>query len=146
MKQPAIKLQPFTLTGSPPAQAILLWEWSYTASGIAANGTLTSGRRPDANGFYQISAITGMRNGDSITTLEPAGQAIPGNEGFPVDNLITASGTLTANGFGYETAEGDFANPYFADFLDPPTYQEVFVQPAFSEVPIKLPGSTCSRV
>src|ERR1700757_2587464 len=45
-------------------------------------------------GGYHITGITGSRNGVAITRLEPAGEAIPGNPGFPVDNLVTAGGLL----------------------------------------------------
>jgi hypothetical protein len=69
------------------------------------------------------------------------------SEGFPVDDLIGPNGSLTGNGFGYETAAGNFANPFFADFLTPPTFREVVAQPAFSEVSIQfqariVPGVT----
>ena len=151
MGQPSVTPEPFTLSGPLPGQAKLLWEWSYTADGIAASGTLTTTSRPGAGGYFQISAIAGSRNGDPIAGLEPAGEAIPGNEGFPVDNLINANGSLTSNGFGYETATGSFANPFFADFLNPPIYEEVFTQPAFSEVPVqfqahRVPGVTVATV
>ena len=54
---------------------------------------------------------------------------------------------MTGNGFGYETASGNFANPFFADFLTPPTFREVIAQPAFAEVSIQfqsdlVPGVT----
>jgi hypothetical protein len=154
MSQPWITLEPFTLAGPLPAQAPLLWEWRYTGDGILANGTLISTSRPDANGYYQISGITGSRNGESITGLEPTGDAIPGNEGYPVDNLISPGGSLTVNGFGYETADGNYANPYYANYLTPPIYQEMFTQPTssgFSEVPIafqanRIPGVTIATV
>jgi len=147
MSQLSITTEPFALAGRPPAGATLLWEWKYTASGIAASGTLISSSKLDTSGHFLISDITGWRNGDPITALEPAGQAIPGNEGFPVDDLIGPGGSLTSNGFGYETASGNFANPFFADFVTPPTFQEVITQPAFSEVPIqyqahRVPGVT----
>ena len=147
MNQPSITPEPFALAEPPPAGAVLLWEWEYTASGIAASGTLTSSSTLDASGHFLISGITGSRNGDPITALEPAGQAIPGNEGFPVDDLIGPGGSLTGNGFGYETASGNFANPFFADFLTPPTFREVISKPAFSEVSIQflshlVPGVT----
>ena len=32
----------------------------------------------------------------------------PGNPGFPVDNLITASGLLTSHGLGFGTADGNY--------------------------------------
>jgi hypothetical protein len=147
MSQPSITPEPFALAGPLPAGAILLWEWQYSASGIAASGSLTSSSSLGASGHFLISGITGFRNGDPIIALEPAGQAIPGNEGFPVDDLIGPGGSLTGNGFGYETATGNFANPFFADFLTPPTFREVVSQPAFSEVSIQfqahmVPGVT----
>src|ERR1700760_4321325 len=100
----AIQLQPFALSGPPPAQAPLLWDWSYNGNGFAAGGTLITSGTQDSNGYYQISGVTGARNGDPIVALEPTGEAIPGNAGYPVDNLINAGGQLTASGFGYETA------------------------------------------
>jgi hypothetical protein len=146
MNQPSITPEPFTLAGPLPPGAILLWEWKYSASGIAASGTLTSSSTLDTSGHFLISGITGSRNGDPITALEPAGQAIPGNEGFPVDDLIGPGGSLTGNGFGYETASGNFANPFFADFLTPPTFREVISKPAFDEVSIQFQAHTVPGV
>jgi hypothetical protein len=138
MRQPSITPKPFALAGPPPAGAVLLWEWKYTATGIAASGTLTSSSTLDTSGHFLISGITGSRNDDPIIAIEPAGHAIPGNEGFPVDDFIGPGGSLTGNGFGYETASGNFANPFFADFLTPPTFREVISKPAFSEVSIQF--------
>ncbi|PPQ34789.1 hypothetical protein [Rhodopila globiformis] len=142
--------QPFALAGPPPAQAELLWQWRYTGTGIAACGTLTTTATTNADGNYLISGITGSRNGEAIAGLEPAGDAIPGNSGYPVDNLISRGGQLTVAGFGYATAAGNYANPYYANYLRPAVDQEVFTQPAssgFSEVPIafraeRVPGVT----
>ena len=78
-----------------PAQALRLWSWSYTGAGIAASGTFTTDDTPDGGGYYKITGITGSRNGVAIIGLQPTGQAIPGNPGFPVDNLINASGRLS---------------------------------------------------
>jgi hypothetical protein len=120
------------LAASAPAQDTLLWTWSYSAPGIAAEGTLTTTGTADADGFYLITGITGMRNGESITGLQPEGTAIPGNEPFAVDNLIAAEGPqLTGNGFGYALADGTYANPFFADFLTPPSHVEFFSAPPF---------------
>jgi hypothetical protein len=149
MSESSIKLEPFTLASALSAQASLLWDWSYTGDGIAASGTFTTTIRPNADGYYQITGIAGVRNGEFITNLEPAGDAIPGNTGYPVDDLINASGQLTVNGFGYETADGNYANPYDANYLTPPTDQEVFTQPAsggFSEVPIDFKASVVPGV
>ena len=116
-----------------PAHASLLWSWSYTGAGIAAGGTLTTTDTADAQGFFQITGITGTRNGQTITGLQPAGTAIPGNDGFPVDNLIRASGPqLTGNGFGFAITDGTFANPFFADFILPAGTLEFFSAPPFT--------------
>jgi hypothetical protein len=117
-----------------PAQADLLWEWSYSGDGIAASGNLTTNTTLDSDGFYEITGITGTRNGVAITALEPTGEAIPLNEPYAVDNLIDLTGLLTDNGFGFELADGTYANPYYSA-----GYVEVYTQPAssgFFEVPI----------
>jgi hypothetical protein len=123
-----------------PAQAIQ-WSWTYTGTGIAASGAFTTDDAPDSGGYYHITGITGSRNGVAIIRLEPAGKAIPGNAGFPVDNLITAAGLLTSHGLGFATADGNYSNPFYADFSTPWRFLEVFTQPAstgFSELPIEF--------
>jgi Ca2+-binding RTX toxin-like protein len=150
MSEPSVNLQPFVLTGPVPVQAPLLWDWSYSWDGIDASGTFLTDSRTDTGGYYLITDITGSRDGVTIIGLEPAGDAIPGNAGYPVDNLISASGQLTVNGFGYETANKNYANPYYANYLSPPIDQEVFTEPAssgFSELPVDfkatiVPGVT----
>jgi hypothetical protein len=96
-------------------------------------------------GFYLIAAVTGSRNGQTITALQPTGTAIPGNEPFAVDNLVRLDGPqLTHNGFGYAIAGGTYANPFFDDFSSPVRYLEFFSAPPFvgglgtedSELPI----------
>jgi hypothetical protein len=130
-----------------PAQATLIWDWSYSASGISAGGTLTTVDAADSDGFYLITGITGERNGVTITGLEPAGAAIPGNEPFAVDDLISAIGPqLTGNGFGFSLADGDFANPFFASFLTPATYLEFFSAPANPVANTELPVSFTAAV
>jgi hypothetical protein len=133
-----------------PAHASLLWNWSYTGDGIAASGTLTTVDDADGAGFYQITGITGARNGEAIIGLEPTGNPIPGNEPFAVDNLISRSGQqLTGSGFGYELADGNFANPFFADFFTPPSYLEFFSVPAVGGTPAshtELPVSFTAAV
>ena len=74
-----------------PGQAALLWNWTYTGGGIAASGTFTTDDAADSGGYYHITGITGSRNGAAIISLEPAGKAIPGNAGFPLDNLVSES-------------------------------------------------------
>ncbi|MEH1887196.1 hypothetical protein [Nostoc sp. 'Peltigera membranacea cyanobiont' 232] len=72
--------------GTMQAASALNWNWNYSGTGIAANGTFTTNNTPNDLGFYLISGITGTRNGETITGLQPAGTPIPGNEPFNVDN------------------------------------------------------------
>lgn len=129
------------------ARASLTWNWRYSAPGIAASGTFTTADDPDGSGFYQITAISGARNGAAITALQPTGTPIPGNAPFAVDNLVRASGPqLTKHGFGFATADGDFANPFYADFAMPPGYVEFFSTPPFTgpgntELPVSFTAS-----
>lgn len=110
----------------------LTWDWSYSGTGIAANGTFITDDTPDDLGFYLITEITGTRNGEVITGLQAAGTPIPGNEPFFVDNLISLNPQqLTNDGFGYSTSGGNFASPFFASFLPTPGYLEVFSAPPF---------------
>ena len=123
----------WALAAAGPAEASLLWTWSYSDAGISASGTLTTDDAANADGFFPITGISGARNGVAITALQPAGTAIPGNEPFLVDNLIRAGGPqLTGNGFGFALADGTFANAFFADFLTPPGYLEFFSAPPFA--------------
>src|SRR5438045_1549897 len=46
---------------------------------------------------------------------------------------------LTHNGFGYAATGGNYANPFFADFLSPARYLDFFSAPPFtSELPISF--------
>ncbi|WP_013322928.1 PEP-CTERM sorting domain-containing protein [Gloeothece verrucosa] len=116
-----------------PASA-LIWNWSYSGPGLVASGTLTTNDIPDDLGFYLITGITGTRNGETITGLQPAGTPIPGNEPFEVDNLISLNAIqLTGDGFGYSTASGSYASPFYANFLSTPGYLELFSAPPLTE-------------
>jgi PEP-CTERM motif len=130
---PTLVLVAATSVTVEQASASLIWNWNYSGTGIVASGTFTSTETPDASGFYQITGITGTRNGETITVLQPTGSAIPGNEPFAVDNLARLNGPqLTHNGFGYATADGNYANPFFADFLSPARYLEFYSAPPFT--------------
>ncbi len=120
---------------SEPAAAPLQWTWEYAGAGISASGTLTTHDVANGAGYFQIIGITGSRNGVSIVRLQPTGTAIPDNEPYPVDNLISPSGQqLTDNGFGFALVDGTFVNPFFAHTRTPPTYLEFF------SVPRRVPG------
>ncbi len=110
----------------------LMWDWSYSTTGVNANGTLTTNDTPDNLGFYTITDISGTRNSEIITGLQPTGTSIPGNEPFELDNIISLDlEQLTGDGFGYATSGGNFVNVFFANFLSPPGYFEVFSAPPF---------------
>jgi len=111
-----------------PAEASLAWSWSYNGNGVSASGTFTTNDSPDGAGFYQVVGITGTDNGVAITGLQPTGTAIPGNEPYPVDNLVSAAEPrLTTHGFGFSLANGDYANPFnngsgYYEYLSVPPY------------------------
>ncbi len=106
-----------------PAEA-LEWRWSYQGEGVAASGAFTTKDTPNADGFYEITRVAGEANGVAITGLQPPGTSIPGNDGYPVDNLVRAEAPrLTLHGFGYALADGTYANPFYgAHFAKPDTY------------------------
>ncbi|WP_233153931.1 PEP-CTERM sorting domain-containing protein [Scytonema sp. HK-05] len=109
------------------AASALNWNWNYSGTGITASGTFTTNDTANDLGFYQITGITGTRNGETITGLQPTGTSIPGNEPFIVDNLISLNTQqLTGDGFGYSTEQGNYSSPFFASFLPTPGYLEVF--------------------
>ena len=83
--------------------------------GVSASGTFTTDAKPDVDGFYQITSITGRANGGTITGLQAAGTAIPGNSGFIVDNLVGSTGPqLTMHGFGFSVSNGEYHNPFYS--------------------------------
>lgn len=115
------------------ARAAITWDWSLTGTGIDAAGTFTTSDTADSSGFYAITGITGSRNGVAITGLEPANTAIPGDEPYIVDDLLSASGPqLTLNGFGFSMADGSYSNPYYDTYGTPSAYYEVYSTPADS--------------
>jgi len=129
-----LKLAHFLLIGAAllarSAEA-LEWRWSYQGEGVTASGTFTTADTPDADGFDRITAIAGEANGVAITGLQPRGKAIPGNDGYPVDNLVrTAAPQLSKDGFGYEMANGTYANPFYGRHFAKPGYYAFFSDPA----------------
>lgn len=118
------------LAAATPARAALHWTWSYTGTGVSAAGTLTTGDAADAEGWYTITGIAGLRNAEAITGLQPTGTAIPMNEPFAVDNLVKADGTLSVHGLGFATAGGHYANLFNADWSSPPGPYEFWSAPA----------------
>ncbi|MEN9893475.1 MAG: hypothetical protein RLY78_3770 [Pseudomonadota bacterium] len=130
------------LAPATEARAALVWDWAYSGSGISASGQFETQDAPDANGAYTIVAIHGQRNGEAIIGLQTTGTAIPGNEPYAVDNLVSlAGGQLTHYGFGYQTASGLHANPYLADWLAVPLTYEVLTSPPYAGMTHELPVS-----
>jgi hypothetical protein len=113
-----------------PAHA-LEWRWRYEGEGVSASGAFTSKDAPNADGFYEITAVTGEANGVAITRLQPPGTSIPGNDGYPVDDLVRAEGPqLSMHGFGYALANGTYANPFYGAHFAKPDYYAFFSDPA----------------
>jgi len=114
---------------SMPAFAQQLWCWSFTGAGVSGAGTLVTGNSVDAEGFHPITAITGTANSATIAALQPTGTSIPGNTGYPVDNLIRASAPhLTKHGIGFVTSDGTYHNPFhleqYRDYISRPPYAD----------------------
>ncbi len=85
--------------------------------------------------------------------MQPAGTAIPGNEPYAVDDLVSVSGPqLTGSGFGFSLADGTYSNPFYANFLSPPGYLEFHSAPPFtstigpkdSELPVAFTAAPTS--
>lgn len=115
---------------SAPASASLLWHWQYTGVDIVANGQFTTTDTANSNGYYAIIGITGTRNGEAITGLIATGDSIPGNEPYASDNWLRPGldNQITEHGFGFSTADGRYANPYWAAWLDPQSTVEVLTE------------------
>ena len=122
-----------------------LWTWSYSGDGVSASGEFTT-TDTIYGGDYMITGITGERNGVAITGLQPSGTAIPGNEPYAVDNLVSLSSPqLTINGFGFSLADGTYSNPYYDggyfDFHSVPVDPSSSTEPSivFSATPAPTP-------
>lgn len=113
-----------------PAEA-LEWKWSYQGEGVAASGAFTTSDKPNADGLYEITAISGEANGVAITGLQAPGTSIPGNDGYPVDNLVRIEAPqLSLHGFGYALANKTYANPFYGAHFATPDYYAFFSDPA----------------
>lgn len=114
---------------SVPAFAQQLWCWDFTGAGISAAGTFVTGSSVDADGYHPITAITGHANSATVIALQPAGTSIPGNSGYPVDNLVRATAPqLTKHGLGFLTSDGTYHNLFhleqYRDYVSRPPYED----------------------
>ncbi len=108
------------------AEASTKWTWTCTGPDFEAKGEFVTVDTPDADGFYAITAVTGEANGAAITKLQPAGSAIPGNEGWPVDDRVRATEPqLSHSGFGFAVADGSHVNPFYGKRFKPPGFLAV---------------------
>lgn len=125
---------------SPATAADITWNWRMVGDHVDAAGTLTTTAAADAAGYHQVTAIDGQRNGVAITGLYPTGQAIPGNEPFALDNILsaTAAGQITGHGLGFAMADGTWSNPFWATWLQPQGHLEVHSGPGglYEELPV----------
>jgi hypothetical protein len=111
----------FAMTES--ASAIVLapsstYAWTLTGAAANGSGTLTTGAA-DAGGF-DVSAITGSINGDTITGLipnSPLGTPIASPDGnFVFDNLVFSSDPVLDNyGILFSLVDSPEANIYWGD-------------------------------
>ena len=113
------------------AEAAMQWRWTCAGPGFEAAGEFTTEDTPGLDGFYAITGVTGEANGVPITGMQATRTAIPGNDGWPVDNLIRAAKPqLSPGGFGFALADGSFASPFFGEHFDPPGFLVVVSNPA----------------
>jgi PEP-CTERM motif-containing protein len=83
------------------------FSFSYTGSGVTASGTFTTNSL--SGGSYLITAITGTRNGQSMTLLAPL--AFDGNDNllFPTSPVLNFKFSFTAGGVNYNVYFNSFA-------------------------------------
>lgn len=123
-----------TMIAAPGAAGAKSWRWTCAGPDFKAAGTFMTTDQPDARGFYAITAVMGEANGVAITGMLPAGTAIPGNDGWPVDNLVRADKPELGNGgFGVALADGTYANPFYGARFEPPGFLAVVTNPARGE-------------
>lgn len=95
----------FALVGSASSAVadVIDFNWSYTGEGISAGGTFATTTTGTA-GVYQITGITGQRNGLSITALDTTLGSPDELLYYPATDTGTALSPtfLDNNGFSYD--------------------------------------------
>jgi hypothetical protein len=109
----------FVVAGiAAPAQAALLWDFSFSDGSNTASGTLTTAA--ESGGSYDVTGISGQFDGTTITGLQPTGSFFSDSDNllFPAPEFLDQHGlgfTLQTGGpeliYG---AEGGAGYPYFA--------------------------------
>jgi hypothetical protein len=111
-----------SFSGQAHALGFLTWDWSYNTtdpgpgpytSSYVGSGTFTTDSTP-ADGYYEVTGVTGTMNGENITGLLASGTY----EGS--DNLLAPPPRqVTVNGVSFVTSVGT----YYNIFLDFPNYE-----------------------
>lgn len=104
------------------------FNFSYTGALIAASGTFT-GSLTQSPGVYQITAVTGMRNGVLITGLDSAADYADQFLYYPATDTGTATNpaVLDNNGVAY-LAGGKSYNVYASDVTPTLVENDEFTQ------------------
>lgn len=90
-----------------------LWQFSYSGAGVSGSGYLTTLTTP-VGGAYQIVGLSGLRNGDLMNALLPAGTYLAGGGGVLIsDNLLFPVDPFLAYGGFTFHAGSDRYNVYF---------------------------------
>lgn len=146
-----VSLMGALIAWSTAASAQQIWCWSLEGKGVSAGGSFITGGTADAEGFYPITAIAGTANSAAVTALQPIGTSIPGNSGYPVDNLVRATPPqLTKHGFGFAASDGTYHNPFhvdqYRDYVSRPPYADgKGVEPTIQFKAIIASASDCSN-
>jgi hypothetical protein len=104
------------VTFMPAAASATLFNFDYSGLGVTASGTLTADLT--SPGTYNITAISGTRNGDAITSFATGGPTSFVYGDAAIDNVLLVpqnpgflSYTMNS-GFVFGTTAGEF-NPYY---------------------------------
>jgi hypothetical protein len=107
-----------TAGAASPAHASLLWDFTFTAGGDSASGTLTTDDL--SSGSYQITDVSGTFDGTNITGLAPTGQGPDSTDNllYPAPDFLDQSGfAFDLAGGGPETIYGPESS-FFFDYPD----------------------------
>lgn len=97
----------------------------------------------------KVTSISGHRGDERITRLFPTGKWIPGNVGYPVDNLLSAKhgAQLTILGLAYSLASGVDVNIYYKSAGTHRGYGEIrTTTSSLKETPIKFEAVTLEAI
>jgi hypothetical protein len=116
------------------------------AASFDASGHLITSIKSNDEGFFQTTSLDGQTNGVAISSLVPTGTAVPGNEIYPVDNLVRLpsagnAAQLTEDGFAFSLPDGTFVNPFYKTDGSPPEYLNFTSNPATVSLLFRAPSA-----